>query len=505
MEDDGAEVVQQVRVYNLSPERVNFESEQSLDAAARRYVQRTIDPLRLVLFNTRLDIERAIDQSNKAFDRVEPQPGIDDFMKEVRLGTIDSRWIERRIRRTVVDVILTRAIASCMLEDYRAMESHVLNAIKNAGLLGETKLYGSLQKRWQYLMGVALYYQQRFQDAVDAFEKAEDCPAAPGISLRDAKEWRHVIKEALQAPQKSNFPEQREDVSDSETTPTQERRASALALFPSRKLSNIDEEIEAGESNNHSAISTARRPFEEALPSPLNTPLTPSSAPWISKSNVLRREKSHQEFASARPNLLRNVSIRSRFALAFASDRSQTGSIIEDEINAAFGGGGEYKSHPNTPGAFDTPRESWASGFKREEISIGDDDSRKQRWAEWEKMIRDEDKLFKRDELHFKNEERKKYEGQRGEEGGKEEDERLRSRREEMTPEERKKDLEAKKKERLERMRGKKTAREQKKYPGAKKEERLRIRTGRMTPSEGPKKFGQGSRRSTLMPSEDMR
>lgn len=509
MEGDGAEVVQQVRVFDLSPERDNSESEKSVEAAARHYVQRTIDPLRQVLYDTRLDVKRAIGQLEKAFDRVEPQRGIEDFMQEVRLGTTDRLWTVRRIRRTVVDVILARAIASGRLEDYEAMETHVENAIKYASLLSETQLYGSLQKRWQYMMGVALYYQQCFPGATDAFEKAENCPAAPGISLRDAKEWRHVIKEALPVPQKSSFPEQREDVSDSDTTPTQERWTSVLALFPSskpsRKLSNIDEELEAGESNNYSAVSTPVRRFEEALPSPLYTPLTPSSATRFSRPNILQRKKSLKESASVRPNLLRNVSIRSQFALAFESSRSRAGSMNEGEINAAFGGGGEYQTHPNTPAAFETPRESWASGYEREEITLGDDDLRKQRWAEWDKWIRSEDELFKEDEIRFKTKMRTKYEEQMKESEGVEDESMTPTKELKMDPEAKRKDLEAKKEERLRRMREKMTPKKQEKNLGAKKKEMLRIRTEGMTPSGDPRKFGQGSRRNTLTMSEDRR
>ena len=357
-----------------------------------------------------------------------------------------------------------------MLEDYRAMESHILNAVKNADLLNKTKMYESLHKRCQYIMGVALYYQQRFQDAAGAFEKAHNCPAAPGISLRDAKEWRHITKEALQPTRKSYFPEQREDVSDSETTPTQERRTSVPALFPSRKLSNIDEEIEAGGSANHSVDSAGEHPFEEALPSPGNTPLIPSPDPWSRPPHIFQRKKSLKKSESARPNMLGSVSIRSTFALAFASRRSRATSMNEDEINAAFGGGGENQSYTNTPAAFDTPRESWASGYEREEISVGDDSSDKQWWAEWEKTIRDEDELFKRDEMRFKSMMERKIKEQRKESEGKK-DEGLRRKKEKMTPKEQRKDLEAK------------------------KEERLRIRTERMTPSEDGRKWGEGSRK----------
>lgn len=400
-------------------------------------------------------------------------------MQEVRDGKIESRWMILCIRRTVVDVIIARALASCMHEDYRAMESHILTAIEKAGPLSETSLYNLLQKRCQYIMGVALYHQQRFRDAADAFQKAHNCPAAPGISLRDAKEWRRVIKEALQPSQENSFPKQREDVSDSETTPTQERRTAVLALFQSRKLSNIDEEVEAGESNSHSASSTAERPFEEALPSPGNTPIIPNTDPRSVMPEVFQRRQSLKDSASAKPSLLRNESIRSTFASAFASGRSRAGSMNEDEITAAFGGGGAYQSNTNTPAAFDTSRQSWASGYEREEISVGDDELGKRRWAKWERVIRYEDELFERDGLRFKNMMRTKYEKQRKEsEGKKDEGSRrgptFRADRRLMTPEDR-------------------------------KEAREKWRKARMTPSEDWRKRGEWSRRSTLTTSEDRR
>ena len=399
--------------------------------------------------------------------------------------------------------MIARAIASCMLEDYRAMESHVLNAMKNADSLSETKLYESLQKRCQYIMGMALYYQQRFQDAADAFRKAEDCPAAPGISLRDAKEWRQVIKEALQAPQERSFPEQREDVSDSETTPTQERRTSVLALVPSRKLSNIDEEVEAGESKNHSAHSTAARPLEEALPSPGKTPLLRRTNPWSFRPDVFQHTQSLKDSASARPSMLRSVSIRSNFALAFASSRSRAASMNEDEINAAFGGGGAWQSNTNTPAAFDTPRASWASGFEKEEISVGDDDLGKQRWAEWKEWIRDEDELFKRDEMRYKSEMEMKYKEQRKESEGKEDWE-LRRKKGKMTPKEQKKDAEAKEEERLRKRREGMTPEEQRKDSEAMKEERLRRMRGGLTRLRIGES-ARGGRRSPLTTSENRR
>ena len=337
-------------------------------------------------------------------------------MEKVQAGRTVRIWNNLRIRRIVLDVIIARAIASFMLEDYREMESHILNAIEKASPLSGTTLYESLQKRCQYIMGVALYYQQRFKDAADAFEKAKNCPAAPGISLRDAKEWRRIIIEALQAPQESPFLEQREDVADSEITPTQERRTSVLAFVPSRKLSNIDEKAGAGDSDKHSAARTAERPFEESLPSPANTPLIPSPDPRSSWSNVFQRKQSFKKPGSTRPNLLGNESIRSQFASAFASGRSRATSIAsmnEDEIMAAFGGGGAYQSYKNTRGGFETPRESWASGYEGEEITVGDDDLREQRWAEWERMIEREDELFKMDEMNFVAEERKRIKEQR--------------------------------------------------------------------------------------------
>ena len=386
-------------------------------------------------------------------------------MEKVRAGRTVRIWNNLRIRRIVLDVIIARAIASFMLDDYREMESHVLNAIEKAGPLSRTTLYESLQKRCQYIMGVALYYQQRFKDAADAFEKAKNCPAAPGISLRDAKEWRRVIIEALQAPQGSRFPEQREDIFDSDITPTQERRTSVLALFSSRKLSNIDEKAGAGDSDKHSAARTAERPFEESLPSPANTPLIPSSDPRSSWSNVFQRKQSLKKPGSTRPNLLRNESIRSQFASAFASGRSRTASITsmnENEIMAAFGGGGAYQSCTNARGGFETPRESWASGYEREEITVGNDDVREQRWAEWEKMIKREDDLFQMDEMKFiadsarerseeqrkKNEEHRK-EQRKGEEGEVEEEEATPAEEQKEGPEVQKSDFELKRETRM--------------------------------------------------------
>lgn len=400
----------------------------------------------------------AIEHSEDAFEKsnsAESSREIDDgLMQKAQDCRTKSIWIALHIRRAVLDVIIARAIASYMLEDYSAMEFHVLNAIKKAGPLREMKLYESLQKRCQYVMGVALYYQQRFKDAADAFEKAKNCPAAPGISLRDAEEWRHVIKAALQAPQQSSFPEQREDISDSETTPTQERRTSVLALFPSRKLSNIDEEIEAGDSDNRSAARTAERPFEEALPSPADTPLLSSTDSWSFMPNVFQRKQSLKKSRSTRPNLLRNESIRSQFTSAFASGRSRAASITsmnEDEINAAFGGGGEYQSYKNRPGGFETPRESWASGYEREEIAVGDDDLRTQRWAKWEEMIQLEDNLFRKDEMKFVadiDRMRRKNEEQRKESGGMEDEGMTPAKEQKEGPEAKKGDFEAKKEKR---------------------------------------------------------
>ena len=378
-----------------------------------------MDNLKAAFVDEGVNLNNAIERSLNALKKTnsaEAWREMDGLMEKVQAGRAVRIWNILRIRRIVLEVIIARAIASFMLEDYREMESHVLNAIEKARPLSATNLYKSLQRRCQYIIGVALYYQQRFKDAADAFEKSENCPAAPGISLRDAEEWSNVIKAALQAPQESRFPDQREEIPGSEITPTQERRTS-VALFQSRKLSNINEGIEAGESANHSTVRTAERPFEEALPSPANTPLTPSWDPRSSWSNVFQRKQSLKRPGSTRPNLLRNESIRSQFASAFASNRSRAASITsmnEDEIMAAFGGGGgAYQSRKNTRGGFETPRESWASGYEREEFTIGDDDFREQRWAAWERMIEREDELFKMDEMNFVAEERKKIEEHR--------------------------------------------------------------------------------------------
>ena len=352
-------------------------------------------------------------------------------MQNLHVGKTQSQWIFYRVRRSTVDVIIARATATCMLEDYRAMESHVLKAIQMAGPLSQTSLYASLLNRCQYLMGVALYYQQRLQDANDAFQKAGDCPAAPGISLRDANEWRRVIREALQASRTNSFSGQREDLAHLESPPTSGTQTAPLSPFQSRKLSNILEEVEAGRSNNHLADSTGEHPSEQALPSPDNSPLTPLTDPRMFMPDRSNRRKSLKGSASAMPSLRRSASIRS----AFASNRSlamSDGSMNEDNINAAFGGGGEYQSLTNTPTSFQNPWMSWGSAYEREEITIGDEMC-KQQWAAWENLKRDEDDLFKRDEKQFRSmigreyEEQRKSEEQRKEAGG-EKDDRARNR-----------------------------------------------------------------------------
>ena len=364
---------------------------------------------------TQFDVQSGIDQLQRVLEenRDESQCEIDDFMQELHVG---SQWMFHRVRRSIVDVIIARATATCMLEDYRAMESHALNAVGMAGSLSQTSLYASLVKRCQYLRGVALYYQQRLQDADDAFEKAGNCPAAPGISLRDAKEWRRVIKEALQASRTNSFSWQRENVAHPESPSTQGTQTAPPSPFQSRKLSYIPEEAEAGESNNKSANSSGEHPLEQALPSPGNFPLIPITDPWMSMPDQFQPRVSFNESANPRSNLRRSASIRS----AFASGRSRAmsdASMKEDDINAAFGGGGEYQSVTNTPTSFQNPRMSWSSGYEREEITAGDEIC-KQSWAAWETMKRDEDDLFKRDELRFKSMMGRKYEEKRKESGG---------------------------------------------------------------------------------------
>ena len=306
------------------------------------------------------------------------------------------------------------------------MESHVLNAVEMASVLSQTSLYASLLKRCQYLRGIALYYQQRFQDANDAFEKADNCPAAPGISLRTAKEWKHVIKDALQASRTNSFSEQRENVTHSEAPSTQETQTAPPSPFQSMKLSNITEEVEAGESNKSPANGTGDSPLEQALPSPGNSPLIPINNPWMIMPDQSQRRVSFNEPTSARLGLRRSASIRSAFAYAGRSRAMSDASMKEDDINAAFGGGGEYQSLTNTPTSAWNPRASWGSAYEREEIALGDE-SCKQQWVAWESMKRDEDKLFKRDEIGFKFMMERKYEERRKEAGG-EQDERSRDR-----------------------------------------------------------------------------
>ena len=396
-------------------------------------------------------------------NRADSQREVDDFTQDLQISKTQSHWIVHRIRRTIVDVIIARATATCMLEDYRAMESHVLNALEMAGSLSQTSLYASLLKRCQYLRGVALYYQQRFQDADNAFEKASNCPAASDISLRDAKEWRHVIKEALQVSRTSSFSlasrldgspilelnrerppssatnpatvtsisGQRENVAHPEPPSTRGTRTESPALFRAQKLSNILEEVEAGKSNNVSADSTGELPREQALPSPDSSPLIPKSDPWMFMPDQFQRRKSLNESASARLSLLRSATARSAFGSGRSLTRGDTSyassagtSMKEDDILAAFGGGGgEYQSRTNTPTSLRGPGWSWGSGYEREEINVGDD-LRKQRWAAWEMMKRYEDELFKRDELRFKDMMRRQHEERRKDPGWKK-DERL--------------------------------------------------------------------------------
>ncbi len=396
---------------------------------------------------------------------------MDDFTQDLQVGKTQSDWIVHRVRRAIVDVIIARATATCTLEDYRAMETHVLNAIEMARSLSQTSLYESLLKRCQYLMGVALYYQQRFQDADNAFEKAGNCPAASGISLRAAKEWRHVIRETLQASRTSSLslasrlagspvpelnPErpgsslatnpatvtsnsrQRENVAHPEPLSALKTQTESPILFPARKLSNILEEVEARKSSNNSADSAGKYPREQALPSLDSPPLIPRSDPWVLMPEIFQRRQSLNGSASARLSLLRSATARSAFgsgrsmAASNASYPSSAGtSMKEDDILAAFGGGGgggEYQSHTNTPTSLRGSGSSWGSGYEREEITVGDD-LRKQRWAAWEMMKRYEDELFKRDELRFKDMMRRKYEEQRKDPDWKKEERLMKSKR----------------------------------------------------------------------------
>ena len=403
-------VVQQAKVNDHSLEKDDSESEPSLE---------TVTPV---------DLQKQIDHLQRVFEenRDESQFEIDDFTQQLHSGRTESQWIFHRIRRSIVDVIITRATVACMLEDYKVMESHVLKAVETAIVLSQTSLYASLLKRCQYLKGVALFYQQRFEEADEAFANAGDCPAAPGISLRDAKEWRRVIKEALQTSRPSSSAGPRENFAYPESPYTPGTQMEPPSPFQSRKLTNILEEVAARELNNNSANRTGESALEQARQTLGNPPFIPQSNSSMYTPDRFRRKVSFAEPADPRPSLRNSIAVR----IAFRANRARTmsnASMQEENILAAFGGGGEYQSPAATPlTPFQKRRMSWGSSvYEREEFTAGDEMNKKQ-WAAWERMKRQEDQLFKSDEIRFKRESRRKYEEKLKKEKGVERYERLR-------------------------------------------------------------------------------
>ena len=394
-------VVQQAKVHHHSLEKDDSESEPSL---------KTVTPV---------DVQKQIDQLQRVFEenRDESQFEIDDFTQQLHGGRTESQWIFHRIRRSIVDVIITRATVACMLEDYKVMESHVLKAVETAIVLSQTSLYASLLKRCQYLKGVALFYQQRSEEADEAFANAGDCPAAPGISLRDAKEWRSVIKEALQASRPSSSAGPRENFAYPESPSTPGMQIEPPSPFQSRKLTNILEEVAARELNNNSANRTGESALEQARQTLGKSPLIPQNNPSMYTPDRFQRKVSFAEPTGPRPSLRNSLAIK----IAFRASRSRAvsnASMQEENILAVFGGGGQYQSPAasrSTP--FQNRRMSWGSSvYEREEFTAGDEMSKKQ-WAAWDRMKRQEDALFKSDEMRFKRERRRMYEEKLKEKG----------------------------------------------------------------------------------------
>lgn len=403
-EDDGARAIQQAKVRDLPLEKDLFESEQSL------------------VFVTQSDVQKGIDQIHKVFEEniAESQFEIDDFTQQLHAEKTKSQWIFLRVRRSTIDVIIARATAACMLEDYKVMESHLLKAVEMATVLSQTSLYASLLKRCQYLKGVALYYQQRFQEADEAFANAGDCPAAPGISQRDAMEWTHVVKEALQASRPSSPSGPLENVAHPASPSTPRMREPPPSPFRSRELANILEEIEARESSKRPVNRPRKDAYDKARQSSGKSPLIPHNNPSMYMPNRLRRKVSFAEPISPMASMRRSASIRSALSASnpsvFAKSRYgrsrvlSNASMNEDEINAAFGGGGPYESPvANTPTSWRRRRISWGSAAIREEITVNDELAEKQ-WMAWELMKAQEEGMFKMDEGQFKTMMRRKYE-----------------------------------------------------------------------------------------------
>ena len=377
---------------------------------------------------TPVDVQKQIHHLQRVFEenRDESQFEIDDFTQQLHSGRTESQWIFHRIRRSIVDVIITRATVACMLEDYKVMESHIVKAVETAIVLSQTSLYASLLKRCQYLKGVALFYQQRFEEADEAFANAGDCPAAPGISLRNAKEWRRVIEEALQASRPSSSAGPRENFAYPESPYTPGTQMEPPSPFQPRKLTGILEEVAARELSNNAANRTGESALEQARQTRGIPPLIPQSNSSIYNPDRLRRKVSFAEPADPRPSLRNSIA----FKIAFKANRSRAmsnASMQEENILSAFGGGGGgYQSPAATPLTPFQRRMSFGSSlYEREEFTAGDEMSKKQ-WAAWERMKRQEDQLFKNDEMRFKRESRRRYEEKLKREKGVERYERLR-------------------------------------------------------------------------------
>ena len=83
----------------------------------------------------------------------------------------------------------------------------------------------------------------------------------------------------------------------------------------------------------------------------------------------------------------------------------------EDDIIAAFGGGGPYQSPvvgTPTSATFQNWRPPWGSACEREEINVGDEICQ-ERWTAWEMMKKQEETMFKMDELQVKSTMRREY------------------------------------------------------------------------------------------------
>ena len=129
-------------------------------------------------------------RNRAALDSIESKEIFNELGDQQRPITTDPYLV---VRETEIDIMITRARACYILEDYRRMYTRANRAVEAASPLK----YPPLMARCCYYRGLASYFHRDFSSARDDFLEARGCAGLYGISSESIEGYIQLIDSAV--------------------------------------------------------------------------------------------------------------------------------------------------------------------------------------------------------------------------------------------------------------------------------------------------------------------